>query len=84
MKLKIMHVEWVDASGAAGWINKYTPVDLRCFTVGFLVTKEKDKIILAMNKSFVTDKSFGDYIEIPRVSITKMTVIKTVEEAKDE
>ena len=67
-------VEWIDSMGCAGW-GDYTPSNMNCVSVGFLVEKNKDRVILALNKSLHVGRH-GDYMEIPLCAVKRIRKLK--------
>lgn len=61
-------VEWDDSMSSSGW-RDYEKSDMVCYTVGMLHKDEKDRVVIAQNKSAY---GFGDYMEIPKVAIKKI------------
>lgn len=72
LDVKPILVEWIDSMGQSGW-GKHSEADLRCVTVGILIRKEADRIILAMNKSA---HSHGEYMNIPLVAVRRIRKLK--------
>ena len=62
-------VEWIDSMSSGGW-HDYKESDLTCYTVGMLYEDKKDRVVIAMNKSA---HGYGDYMEIPKIAIKKVT-----------
>lgn len=63
-------VEWKDAQTTEGWSdleNKARP--LECISVGLLVGRTKDRLIIAMSKSA---DYYGDHLEIPLGMVKKV------------
>ncbi len=71
-KVKPVVVRWVDSTGISGW-SKYTASKMECTTVGHLVEKTKDRVVIALNRSQYND---GDYMEIPNVAIKSIKKLK--------
>lgn len=65
-------VRWVDSIGTSGWRSDYDS-RLECTSVGHLVEKNKQGVVICLNKSHYT---CGDYIEIPRSSIKSIKKLK--------
>ena len=68
-ELKKIHIKWIDSVGTGGWVNDHQDADMRCETVGFWLSETKDMVKVALNKSHCGEKSFGHYIQIPKVAI---------------
>lgn len=69
---KPVYVEWVDSMQTFGWHQHEhlkKPVDMRCVTVGHLISKDKNKLQLSLNLS---NSSVGQIIEIPTFSVKKI------------
>lgn len=74
-KENLVKIDWIDSVGTGHWGNN--PVsNLNCSTVGHLVEKKKDRVVIAMNKSYCSKDSYGHFMEIPRVAIKKITKLK--------
>jgi len=75
VKLRKMHVQWVDSIGTSGWHPKHEDSNINCETFGFYISENKVSLKLALNYSFgsgVESKGcYGDFIEIPKVAIKK-------------
>jgi len=75
--MKIVYVEWIDAASTKGWNSKESvkgTMPIR--SVGFLVESTKGVITLSTSQSEDTD--FMDPLSIPRSTITKYKILKTV------
>jgi hypothetical protein len=80
--MKLIYVEWTDASSGPGWqrideIQQQRP--LRCRSVGWLVHEDKDHIVLAAStympiEGFVMQAACD--ISIPLGMITKRKVLR--------
>lgn len=66
-------VEWIDSVQTMGWGELHEPSDMRCVSVGILVSKTKDRLTLAVNYD---GDSFGHFMEIPLVAIKKIRKLK--------
>jgi len=66
-------VEWVDSMGSSGWHQEYKISSLKCTTIGHYYAEYQDRIVVALNKS---EYCYGDYMDIPRLSIKKITMLK--------
>ena len=73
--IKIVRVDWVDSFKTSGW-TKYGKANLRCTSVGVLLQKAKDRVIVAQTISHNEKDSVADYIEIPKCSIISMRRLK--------
>ena len=75
-RLYAVEVEWVDSAFNRGWGNaavKTREMDISiCRTVGYLISRDKKAIKLAMN-SADNDESLGDGISIPAVAVRRVT-----------
>jgi len=70
--VKPVYVEWIDSMGSGGW-GIYKPGDMRCVSVGHLVQKTKDRVVIALSRSAHTD---GDHMEIPMFAVKKIRRLK--------
>ena len=80
-KEKIVCVEWEDAAYNSGYYDKKSPEDfvpVRTRTVGHLVKRTKESVIVAMERFYEGDKPTDDrhISTIPRKMIKKITEIK--------
>ena len=65
--MKVVMVEWVDSTSESGWTHDHD-LDLSiCKTVGFLVKKTKDKIVLI--QSISDNDNVDNKFAVPRVCI---------------
>lgn len=65
-------VTWVDSASTPGWRSAYDPIPLMptCESVGFLVAREKDRIVLALSRGVTEEMMpWADLISIPTASI---------------
>ena len=71
--MKIVEVVWLDSQAHGGWTDKNEMQewngDMLCKSVGYLVRKENDRIVLAMSES---STSLADGLTIPRACITNL------------
>lgn len=67
-----IQVEWVDTMQSSGW-HDLKPTDIRCKTIGMYHSEDKEKLAIAQSKSAY---GYGDYIEIPKVSIKRVRKLK--------
>lgn len=74
--LKKIHIKWVDSVSTEGWVNNHKDSNLNCETVGFYVSETKDRVKVALNKSHVSDNSYGHYVEIPKGAIKSRRWLK--------
>lgn len=72
-KPKPVLVEWNDAVQTIGWAELHAPTDMACKSAGFLVSKTKDRITLALNWD---GENYGQHMEIPRSCVTKIRRLK--------
>ena len=72
--LKCVIVDWVDSVTCGGWRGEDEKTDMHCQTIGYLVEKCKDRIIIC--QSVAACNSRGEHIEIPKVAITSMRYLK--------
>lgn len=66
-------VSWIDSVQSIGWGELHEPSDLTCVSTGFLVSKTKDRITLALNWD---GAEFGMFMEVPLVSVKKLRRLK--------
>lgn len=66
-------VEWIDSVQSIGWGELHEPSDLTCWSAGFLVSKTKDRVTLALNWD---GAEHGMTMEIPRVAVKKIRKLK--------
>ncbi len=71
--VKPVMVEWIDSSFTSGWGALSKPSDLRCVTVGNLVSKSIDRLTISLNAS---EPCTGHYMEIPLVAVTRIKHLK--------
>jgi hypothetical protein len=77
--MKIVYVEWLDASSVRGWNGLSENNGLvKIRSVGFLV--EKTKTFIAISTSHSVWNKCVDPLSIPRKLILKYRVLKTVED----
>jgi len=77
MKNKMVQVFWVDSMAMGGWRELEENVQMNCESVGFLILKNKERIILALN--FVHGQNavpWGHHLHIPMVSVKKIKYLK--------
>ena len=72
-KINPVMVDWIDSIGQSGWGSYDHVTDMRCTSVGHLIKRDKNGIVLALNKSAY---NHGDYITIPAVAIKKVRRLK--------
>ena len=65
-------VRWIDSMKISGW-TAYEASGMECTTVGHLVSKTKDRVVIAMNRSTCGD---GDFMEIPLVAVKSVKKLK--------
>lgn len=80
MAKPLVRVDWIDSVGQAGWGDYNDDTDLYCVSAGHLVSKDRKRIVLALNRSAY---GYGDYITIPRVAVRRITVLQTAKHAGD-
>ena len=67
-----VEVRWIDSIGTGHWGSK-PETKMECVTVGLLVERRKDRIVLAMSRSHYGD---GHHWEIPACSIRRVRRLK--------
>jgi hypothetical protein len=73
--MKLVKLEWIDATGSDGWISKEDlENELPGFhtTVGFVVKETEGFITITMNYD-ETKEMFGAWMLVPKIMITKIT-----------
>ena len=65
-------VRWIDSMKSSGW-REFEETNMECASVGHLVKKTKDRVIICMNRSHCGD---GDYMEIPTCAIKSIKKLK--------
>ena len=73
-KTPAVRVDWIDSMGSSGW-HEHRKSDLRCTSVGMLYDETDESVVIALNRSAY---NHGDYIEIPKIAIKKITKLKKV------
>lgn len=73
-KLRPVMVEWIDSISASGWGELKEPEDMRCASVGHLIEKSKDRVVICQNMSMLNP---GHHMTIPRVAVTRITRLKS-------
>jgi len=84
--MKIIEVDWVDSNGFSGWdrIDRRKEDTLkdtmRCRSVGYLLEKKTDRIILTQSQSFYADIESANHVDstlvIPTVAVKKIRILK--------
>ena len=74
-----VQVEWDDSTTLSGWNTKDSldrkPTDLRCISVGWLVSQSKDRIVVS--SSATSDfEAFNTPMSIPRSAIRRMRKVR--------
>lgn len=77
MKYKIVLVKWLDAVSSDPWTdsNEAAPTPALCYSVGFLHTKDKEKITLILNHDAQND-NVSCIMTIPLGMVKSVTVLK--------
>jgi len=71
-----VYVEWIDSVGTSGWHPKSAaehPSIMTCVTVGNLISKTKDRLIISLSTS---QYQHGDIMEIPVIAVTKIKKLR--------
>ena len=71
-KTKPVIVRWIDSMGSSGW-RKYEASGMECTSIGHLVEKTKDRVVICQNRSHCGD---GDFMEIPLVAVKSIKRLK--------
>lgn len=71
--VKPVLVEWIDSIGVSGWHHVHEKSNMNCVSVGHLIKKDTDRIIICLNKN---DQQHGELMEIPKVAIKKIRKLK--------
>jgi hypothetical protein len=74
---KIVHITWVDSQVDLGWKRVDPKITLLCESVGYLVEKTKDRVIIATNFAHGDVVSYGQHTHIPTCSIKKIRTVRT-------
>lgn len=72
-KVNPVIVKWVDAISAPGW-RDYEKANIECISIGHLVSKDKDMIVICQNRS--AEGGGGDFMSIPIVAIKSVKKLK--------
>ena len=81
--MKVVQVDWVDSMSTQGWVHNHKNTDMRCTSVGILVFEDHERIKIALNRSWNSRDSYGDFMEIPKCSVKKRTILATIKERSD-
>ena len=73
-RLKVYLVEWIDSTSETGWTHDHDLELSTCKTVGYLIKKTKDKVVLVQSMS--DSDSIDNKFAIPRKCITSITELK--------
>ena len=68
--MKIVLVDWVDSTSIQGWEEGCDMGLCECRSVGYLIKKTKDKVILAQS---LNDHTYYNKFAIPRGCVTSIT-----------
>ena len=75
---KLVEIEWIDSCTSGGWRNHASYVEegpTVCRTIGYLLHKSKEKIIVIQTQSASTGH-VSDSMAIPMVAVKRMRVLK--------
>lgn len=73
----LVEISWLDSSSFTGWQSKPESALLECWSAGYLVHKDKNSIVIALNcSSKASNNAFGDTMTIPRKVVTKIRRLK--------
>ena len=76
--MPVVEVEWIDSSGSGGWRQaedwERDKPDLACTSAGYLFSRDKERIRLALSRS--AHGSLADFLDIPTFAVRKVTVLK--------
>ena len=68
--MKRVEVTWVDSAGVEGWKSRdETTAPVRCRSVGYVVERNADKIVLAQSQ---TSEQINGLFAIPVVAVKKI------------
>lgn len=68
------HVSWLDSITSHGWSKlSDAELDLRCETVGFVIKRSKDALVLTSSLCWSATSPYDCPQSIPRRAILKMT-----------
>jgi hypothetical protein len=70
--IKPVAVRWIDSMASSGW-GAGCGARLECVTIGHLISRDKERVCLAMNRSHYSD---GDIMEIPVVAVKSVKRLK--------
>jgi hypothetical protein len=78
MKLKVVHVTWLDSSAASRWEDPDSESELTItHSAGFLIKETENSIILALSYDPDTQE-MNCYKHIPLVAIQRMRTLCTI------
>lgn len=70
---KLVEVLWLDSAFHTGWKNSRVSVDIsHCRTTGYLVERNKHRVVVAMHSEDGVDGSYGEAMAIPRACVKKI------------
>lgn len=73
----LVEVEWVDSSSDSGWKSKVDTRLLTCWSAGYLVHKDKEATVIALNaSSTLSANSHGDTMTIPTKVVKRIRKLK--------
>lgn len=73
-KFQAVEVDWVDSMNTSGW-SGYERSDLRCRSVGMLVERTADRVVLSL-QMHKKSLSVGHIIEIPASAVKRVKKLK--------
>lgn len=78
---KPVQVIWVDPQGGSGWLEVIRARNMKphlCETVGFLLYKDKERIVMAASRSWSTsgDVEVGDRVTIPTACVVSIEPVR--------
>ena len=72
--MKIVEVHWVDSASVGGWTNDPECTCIACKTVGYLIKKDRDEVVVAQCTS--DEMLYDNKFVIPRGCIKSIREIK--------
>ena len=67
-QISVIRIDWIDSMQSGGW-RHFRKSKMDCVTIGILYRELSDRYVIAQNWS---RHGCGDYIEIPKISVTKI------------
>lgn len=64
-----VEIYWIDSMGTGGWQGRLEESRMECTTVGHLVERRKDRVVVAQSRSHY---GYADLLEIPNVAVKRV------------